>query len=67
MSLVSLPYTIVRHEVDRDKRSHYRVVLKCLGYPTEGVQPVEWEYAIRVPEAELKNFRLGAIVRLKVE
>jgi hypothetical protein len=66
VSLVSLPYTVVRHEVDRDKRSLVRVVLKCLGYPTEGVQPVEWEYALRVPLSELDKFPLGSSVRLTV-
>lgn len=64
MSLVSLPYTVRRHEHVDTKFA--QVVIKCLGYPTEGVQPVEWEFAIRVPKADLSKWALGSSVRLEV-
>lgn len=43
-----------------------KVTLKCVGYPTKGVQPVEWEFVLRVPKADLAKWPLGASVRIKV-
>jgi hypothetical protein len=55
---------VVKHEhVDAE---FAEVVIRCLGYPTKGVQPVEWPFALRVPKNELDKWPLGLSVRLTV-
>jgi hypothetical protein len=61
--LAGFSYTVVRHERDG---KFAKVALKCLGYPTEGVQPVEWEFVLRVPKADLDKWPLDLSVRLAV-
>lgn len=63
--LFSASYTVRVHEhVDAE---FAKVTLKCIGYPTHGVQPAEWEFVLRVPKADLDKWPLGASVRLAVK
>ncbi len=61
--LVGFSYTVIRHERDGKFAT---VALKCLGYPSEGVQPVEWEFVLRVPKADLGKWPLDLSVRLTI-
>jgi hypothetical protein len=61
--LAGFSYTVVRHERDG---KFAKVALKCLGYPSEGVQPDEWEFVLRVPRADLDKWPLDLSVRLVV-
>lgn len=56
------PYRVVKHEHVDDK--FVKVVVRCLGYPTEGVQPIEWEFALRVPRGDLVKWPISESVRL---
>jgi hypothetical protein len=62
--LLRLPYKVMRHEQVSDALA--LVALKCIGYPTDGAQPVEWEFVVRVPKAELSKWPLGRHVSLMV-
>lgn len=62
--LFGASYTVRVHEhVDAEVA---KVTLKCVGYPTKGVQPAEWEFVLKVPKADLSKWPLGTMVRLKV-
>jgi hypothetical protein len=61
--LAGLSYTVRKHEHD-DKFA--KVTLHCIGYPTEGLQPDEWDFVLRVPKADLDKWPLGLSVRLTV-
>jgi hypothetical protein len=63
-ALVGLPYKVRRHDHVDDVFAS--VTLRCLGYPTEGVQPAEWDFVLKVPKADLPKWPLGDLVRLAV-
>jgi hypothetical protein len=63
-SLFAASYRVVSHTHVDDEFAE--VVIRCLGFPTHGVQPVAWPLAIKVPRSELSRWPLGLSVRLTV-
>jgi hypothetical protein len=63
-ALFSASYRVLTHEHVDDKFA--KVVVRCVGYPTEGTQPVEWAFVLKVPKTELGRWPLGGSVRLAV-
>jgi len=61
----SWSYTVVRHEYVKTGPLAM-VTIKCIGYPTEGVQPVEWEFSFLAPHNDLPKWPLGKNVRLVI-
>jgi hypothetical protein len=63
----SLLHQVARHEhVDK---KFVRVVFHCLGWASEGFQPDEDTHYVSylVPVEELKNFPLGASMRIRFD
>lgn len=63
-TLLGLSYKVKKHEHIDDKFA--AVELRCIGYPTEGTQPDEWAFGIKVPLADLDLWPLGKLVRMEI-
>lgn len=67
--MIGWPYKVVRHETARDEgpETMLKVVVRCLGYPTHGPQPSEWEFSFLIPKDRADEFAIDAHVRLEVK
>ena len=64
--MIGLSYKVISHEyVDATTN---RVVLRCIGWPSEGRRPDDTakQIAFLVPAAEVSDFPLGSLPRLTI-